>query len=119
MATVAPNCGTPPESRTWPDNFPRLETGCLLDCARREGAPQVTPTAVPSRTPKHRRAPRFTLVYLPGVTFATVFGSTGFFTVKSAERETDTLASKSVALTSRVYFPGGSVARGKSLSMVT
>src|SRR6266478_6018062 len=60
MATVAPNCGTPLESRTWPDNFPRLETGCLLDCARREGAQQVTPTAELSSTPKHRRAPRFT-----------------------------------------------------------
>src|SRR6266481_8044301 len=60
MATVAPNCGTPLASRTWPDNFPRLETGCLLDGARREGAQQVTPTAEPSSTPTHRRAPRFT-----------------------------------------------------------
>src|SRR4029077_16094492 len=60
MATVAPSCGMPPASRTWPDSLPRLEIDCLLDWANREGAPQVTPTAAPSRTPKYRRAPRFT-----------------------------------------------------------
>src|SRR4029077_12246164 len=62
---------------------------------------------------------RASLVYLPGVTFAAVFCSTGFFTVNFAVREMVTLPSKSVALTSRVYFPGASVARGKSRSMVT
>src|SRR5437879_5475748 len=60
MATVAPSCGIPPASRTCPDNFPSVETGCLVACANSEGAPQVTPTAAPSRTPKHRRVPRFT-----------------------------------------------------------
>src|SRR5260370_31999093 len=60
MATVAPNWGTPLASRTCPDSLPRLKTGCLLDCARREGALQVTPTVEPSSTPKHRRVPRFT-----------------------------------------------------------
>src|SRR6202035_1156693 len=60
MATVAPSCGTPLESRTRPDNFPRLETDLLSGCAEADGAPQVTPTAKPSNTPKHRRAPRFT-----------------------------------------------------------
>src|SRR5512135_1677384 len=60
MATVAPNCGMPLASRTWPESFPRVEAGCLLDWASREGAPKLTPTAAPSSTPKHRRAPRFT-----------------------------------------------------------
>src|SRR5580698_2762281 len=69
--------------------------------------------------PRSTGGRRASLVYLPGVTFATVFCSTGFFTENSAEREMVTFDSKSVALTSRVYFPGARVARGKSRSMVT
>ena len=115
IATVAPSCGIPVESRTWPESFPALVMDLLEVCAASRGAhPEWR-----KEGSRSTGAGTASLAYLPGVTFAAVFCSTALFTVNSAEREMVELDNKSVALTSRVYFPGANVASGKSLSMVT
>jgi len=93
----------PAESRTTPDTVP--EEGFGEVCAVAGRAPQLTPIAEANNTPKHRRGPCFTSVYLPGVAFAAVLGSKGFLIEKSADREMLFCDTASVALTSRVYLP--------------
>src|SRR5262249_57842503 len=59
-ATVAPNCGIPPESRTIPVSLPALGEGLAALCAATRGALEVTPRVETKKTPKHRRVPCFT-----------------------------------------------------------
>src|SRR5215831_16804871 len=59
IATVAPSCGIPVESRTWPESFPALVMDLLEVCAASRGA-HVTPRVEARRTPKHRSGHCFT-----------------------------------------------------------
>ena len=114
-STFAPSCGVPVESRTTPASFP----GTSFACAAARCVPKDNTTAVRTRAPRIRSLSCFTFCYLPGAALATVLVSGAAFTVKSAVREIVCLESVSVALTSRVYFPGARVASGRRRSMVT